>query len=190
MLSIGVLFVDVQKDFINPDGALYVSGAEKIKNELISTMKTAIKYNIDIAFTVDVHDGSESEMIENGGQFPKHCMSGTDGVEIIDELINILPEKYSIFSKSCYDIFDKECGSKDIYSWAEDKNMIYICGVATDYCVKAAVLGILNNKLCNSVFVVSNAICGINKETTEKAIVEMKTAGAMFTKLYFKEYDK
>ncbi|GAX61742.1 amidases related to nicotinamidase [Candidatus Scalindua japonica] len=51
--------------------------------------------------------------------------------------------------------------------------------MATDYCVKAAFLGLL--KRGYNVSLVTDATRGITKEGEEKAFKQMKDAGAVFT---------
>ena len=54
-----------------------------------------------------------------------------------------------------------------------------VYGVATDYCVKAAVLGM--QKLGVQCYVVEDAIKGITPESSRAALEEMAAAGAKFT---------
>ena len=53
-----------------------------------------------------------------------------------------------------------------------------VFGVATDYCVKAAVLGLLQRGY--NVCLVTDATKAITKEGEEKSLNEMKDAGAVF----------
>ena len=48
--------VDTQYDFMNPDGALYVPGAETILPNLKSLQEIATKLDIPIVHTKDWHD--------------------------------------------------------------------------------------------------------------------------------------
>jgi len=52
----------------------------------------------------------------------------------------------------------------------------WVYGVATDFCIRAAVLGLC--RLGITTYVFENAIAGVNPETTEVAIKEMRAAGA------------
>ena len=176
-------FIDVQKDFMNSDGALYVPNAESIKGNIKKILKFAQEYNLPIFFTQDQHDGSEPEMANNGGPFPLHCMKGTTGAE------NIIDTQARYFEKQCYDVFDGKYGNKNIAKWLQDEMVteVWMAGVATDYCVKAAALGIRKIKVGESqrqidVYIFDNAIMGVAPETTESAIKEMKEAGCHFVK--------
>jgi len=53
-----------------------------------------------------------------------------------------------------------------------------VYGVATDFCVKAAVLGMQKRGV--QCYVVEDAIKGVFPETTQKALEEMILAGAKF----------
>jgi nicotinamidase/pyrazinamidase len=169
--------IDSQSDFMNEDGALYVPDAEDIKPLLKKLTKLAKEEKITIVKTMDWHNGSEPEFIKNGGPFPFHCMQETPGSASIIET----SAKGAVrFEKQCYDVFDKKLGNKNIAGWLKDNNVTeaWVYGVATDYCVKAAVLGL--RKLGINTYVFENAIAGVDPLTTEEAIKEMKEAGAHF----------
>ncbi|MGH9801820.1 MAG: isochorismatase family protein, partial [Blastocatellia bacterium] len=54
-----------------------------------------------------------------------------------------------------------------------------VFGVATDYCVRACVLGLVEAGAC--VQVVEDAIRGVAAETTDQTFAEMRAAGVKFT---------
>ena len=59
-----------------------------------------------------------------------------------------------------------------------DAGRAVVFGVATDYCVKLAVLGLLKEGF--AVTVVSDAMAGVSPEAAELALAEMRDAGATF----------
>src|SRR4030043_1528975 len=80
--------VDCQKDFINPDGALYIKDAELIKSQLKYLTEYAKENNIRVINTADRHTENDTEISDKPDfkkTFPKHCMLGTDGLNFIDE---------------------------------------------------------------------------------------------------------
>ena len=84
------------------------------------------------------------------------------------------------------DVIDSKLGSPDIAKWIEEKKPteVWLAGVATDYCVKAAALGLRKRNI--EVYIFENAIKGVDeKETTVEAINEMKEAGCHFVKCKF-----
>jgi len=80
------------------------------------------------------------------------------------------------FEKQSYDVFTNPAISLFL-DFADVKEAI-VYGVATDYCVKAAVLGMQERGI--QCYVVEDAIKGVAHETTKKALDEMKAAGAQF----------
>lgn len=171
--------VDTQVDFMNEDGALYVLNAELIKASLSKLTEHALKNGITILATGDCHLEEDAELSRNGGLFPNHCMKDTYGATKISETLFQLNEG-ALFSKRCYDIFDEELGSIGFVNFLKEKNVTdaIVYGVATDYCIKAAVLGLLRMGI--SVTVVKDAIKGVEEISTTKALYEMKMAGAVF----------
>ena len=92
--------VDMLKDFINKDGALYSGDSSR---KIIPFVKEKIEEfhkNEDlVVFICDAHEEDDLEF----KMFPKHCVTNTEGAEIIDELpvlendIIIKKKRYSAF---------------------------------------------------------------------------------------------
>ena len=175
----GLVFVDVdtQNDFMNKDGALYVPGAEDIKNNIGILMDYAIDRKITVLKTHDYHTDEFVEFVDNGGPFPPHCVKHSSGVDCISET-DEYEDYIHLFEKNSYDVFDEEDGnpkfSQFILEHSVTKAVVY--GVATDYCVKAAVLGLRRHGV--EVLVVAEAIKGVSKDTTDEALREMREKGA------------
>jgi nicotinamidase/pyrazinamidase len=102
-------------------------------------------------------------------------MNGTPGAERIPETEDSLVEE---FEKQTYDVFTNSQIRGALQDYKVTEAVVY--GVATDYCVMAAVKGM--QKLGIQCYVVEDAIAGITPETTKQAIYEMKEAGAKFVK--------
>ncbi|MEK6827242.1 MAG: cysteine hydrolase family protein, partial [Nanoarchaeota archaeon] len=136
--------VDTQNDFMNKTGALYVPNAELIKPNLKLLTDFARKNKILIIGSVDRHFGTEEykeregELAKWGGPFPDHCMNGTFGQE---KILETNQENYQnlFFEKQSYDVFTNPTISAFLKESKIKESIVY--GVATDYCVKAAVLG-------------------------------------------------
>ena len=82
-----------------------------------------------------------------------------------------------IVESQTFDIFES-INTDRIVNTLDARNYV-VFGVATDYCVKAAVLGLL--KRGYNVSLVTDATKAITKEGEEKSLSEMKGAGAVFT---------
>src|SRR4051812_25407337 len=73
--------VDAQKDFMLPDGKLYVPGAEKLLPKIDRLVDLA---RTDRAFLVShgcFHPPNDPEF----ASFPPHCLTGTPGAEFVSE---------------------------------------------------------------------------------------------------------
>lgn len=172
--------VDTQNDFMNKDGALYVPDAESIKPNLALLTKYARANGIQVVGSVDKHFGTEEyrqkegELARWGGPFPDHCMTGTFGQKKIAETDNA---GSIIFEKQHYDIFTNH--SLEAYLKEKEVTEAVVYGVATDFCVKAAVLGMQQRGV--QCYVVKDAIKGVFPGPTNSALEEMLKAGAKFT---------
>jgi len=172
------VFVDVDTIGAFFDGNLPVPGANSLRPILKKLTKLSKEQKIPVLKFNDEHDGTEPEMKCNGGPFDIHALRDTEDAACIRETAN---KKAHIFTKQTYDVFDKTLGNKNVVQWIKDNNVTeaWVYGVATDWCIKAAVLGL--RKLGIKVYVFENAIMGIDEETTKEAIKEMRKAGANFT---------
>ncbi|WP_324734836.1 nicotinamidase [Thermococcus sp. SY098] len=170
-----LIIVDMQKDFM-PDGALPVPDGNKIIPKVEEYIKKFKEKGALIIATRDWHPPNHISFTEQGGPWPKHCVQNTEGAEFVVKL----PEDAIIISKA-----DKP--DKEAYSGFEGTNLaetlrkrgikkVYICGVATEYCVRATALDAL--KYGFEVYILKDAIKGINPEDEEKALKELEEQGA------------
>lgn len=189
MASRKMVFVDIdtQFDFMDPKGTLFVPGAPEITNNLTKLISYAQEKGVPIVASVDAHPEDDPEF----SQFPPHCVRNTPGQEKIPATLTqptmilsaskqdfSLPEKASsiVLEKIIFSIFGNE-NAETIFKTLDAENY-FVFGVATDYCVKAAVLGLLERGY--KVTVVEDAISGVTPETSLTALDEMKLAGAKF----------
>ena len=194
--------VDTQMDFMNKDGALYVPNAELIKPRLELLTNFAINNRILRIGSVDQHFGTEEYKEREGelkkweGIFPEHCINGTFGQKKISEtnpreiifhphfiddsinyeIFNIILTRNSnlFFEKQSYNVFTNPAISAFLEKANIKESIVY--GVATDYCVKAAVLGMQQRGI--QCYIVEDAIKGVFPESTKSALEEMINSGA------------
>lgn len=179
--------VDTQFDFMDPDGKLYVEGAERLVPNIKRLIDHAHAKDIPIISSADAHTRHDPEF----EQFPPHCVKGEPGQERIPatqvEGAVVVPAGKGKVSIACAPQMILEKQTLDVFSNPNTEAVLtelgaekfYVFGVATDYCVRTAVLGLRDRGY--SVVVVTDAIRGISKENAEKALEEMKTRGARFT---------
>jgi nicotinamidase-related amidase len=77
-----VVVVDMQNDFVKPDGQLVIPAAEATVPHLKQLLKTARSLGMYIVYTQDTHFEGDPEW----EIWPEHCRAESWGWEIIDEL--------------------------------------------------------------------------------------------------------
>ncbi len=177
-IKCALIVVDLQIDFC-PGGALGISAGDSIIpviNELIDIFHTN---GLPVIFSRDFHPADHMSFTDQGGIWPKHCVKGTKGSDF--HPILKIPSDARVISKAtkkdkeAYSAFD---GTELTQILRDDKiTCIIICGLATDYCVKATALDGIDEGF--RVIVVKDAVRGV--EVTEgdinKAFDQMKNAG-------------
>lgn len=178
--------VDTQIDFIRAHGRLAVPGAEAIVPALAQLTAYAHANNIRIVASADDHDVGHAEIVDADSAnwnttFPPHCMRGTVGQRKIPEttlrdpmLIEPVPfddgEVAALVRASDGDILLNKPGL-DVFRWnpnaadvleALSPDRVVLYGVATDFCVAAAVGGIRHLRPTAELVVVSDAIGAID----------------------------
>ncbi len=162
--------IDTQYDFIMPDGALYVKSAETIIPNLKLLTEFALQNRIKIFASADSHPDDDPEF----KQFPPHCLTGSAGNRKIKETyipdavvvryyeskpeVNFENINGLIFTKNTFDVFSNPYVDEFLSELKPDK--IYLYGVATDYCVKAAAESLLNRGY--PVTLITDAVKAVN----------------------------
>jgi nicotinamidase/pyrazinamidase len=183
-----LIIVDVQKDFL-PGGALAVPNGDRVI-PVINRLQKAFKVQVA---THDMHPPKHISFASAYGMkpfefgplgemiWPDHCVAGTTGAQIHPD---VLPGVQAFFAKGTHPDWDSYSGFYDreeigtglaLYLREKGVGEVYICGLATDYCVKATALDAV--KLGFKTHVVLEACAGVATETTDAAVEEMKTAG-------------
>lgn len=170
--------VDTQIDFIEPQGKLYVQGAEEIKPTLRRITQFAREKSLIVVNTADFHHEDSAELSENPdfiNTFPMHCMAGTAGAEFIKETVpkkyividwdkdynlkNVLSEidyhRNIVIRKDAFDVFKGNRYSEQILNLLSPETVV-VYGVATNVCVNDAVIGLA--KRGENVIVITDAI--------------------------------
>ena len=168
--------IDTQFDFMNPKGALYVPDAEDIIDNIKKLFDYAKERKIKILSSTDAHTVDDPEF----KLFFPHCVKDTPGNQKIDASTckdNIVIENIEqditesmldhdqiIIEKQSYDIFGNTNIDKVIIQLYASDYVVF--GVATDYCVKLAVLGLLRRGY--KVTLVTDAVKAITQERKKK----------------------
>lgn len=137
-----LVIVDCQKDFCNPDGSLYVPGADMVAKEIAAYLDWHYQNFDYITVIHDTHPANHCSFKENGGQWPVHCVKNTEGWRLHDAINDTL----SYRTNSCNRIIFIEKGTdpdREEYGAFEDslpheymrhcENIVV--GVAGEFCV-------------------------------------------------------
>jgi len=74
-----LIVVDVQNDFADPSGALYVRGGEEVVQVANREIERALAAGSPVFYTQDWHPPSTPHFAKDGGIWPVHCVAGTWG---------------------------------------------------------------------------------------------------------------
>jgi nicotinamidase/pyrazinamidase len=170
-----LIIVDVQNDFC-PGGALAVPQGD----EVIPTVNRLLKQRWLSVATMDWHPAEHCSFEPHGGPWPPHCVQGTTGAELHPELdaenIQLTVTKASHHDKDAYSGFD----GTELASILREKGIarVVVCGIATDYCVKATAHDALKEGF--EVVVLEDAVRGVevNPGDSQRALEELRKAGA------------
>jgi nicotinamidase/pyrazinamidase len=182
-----LIVVDVQNDFADPSGSLWVRGATRILPRINQEVEQARGAGATVVYTQDWHPPSTPHFAKDGGIWPVHCVAGTWGAELHPDLV-IAGEVIRKGSNgedgySGFTMRDPSSGA-EIPTPLEARlrqagiERVVICGLATDYCVNATALDA--RRLGFETVVLTRAIAAVNLKTgdEQRAISEMASAGA------------
>lgn len=184
-----LLVVDAQVDFC-PGGALGVSDGDGIIPVINRYVEEFVKNGDDVVYTRDWHPNDHCSFTYNGGMWPAHCIRGSAGAEFH----RLLDVRGPVFSKGMDSAHDEYSAAHDSrsplvrYLHAMNTTQIYVCGLATDYCVKQHVTDLMSSPISGgrwSVWVLTDAIAAVdvNDGDGARALETMVRAGAITTRI-------
>lgn len=191
MKNSALVVVDMLYDFI--DGSLACQNAENAVKETLKFIDSQTKghggedYEIldtfPILFVCDQHPADHSSFEAQGGNWPVHCVAGTHGGEIHKDLLPYAAEELT-FNKGCNKETEQYSGYEGMNNAEQslgeilelmDTTDVYVCGIATEYCVKNTAEDLL--KAGFKVHLLQNCLAYVEYEGQEKALKEMAAKG-------------
>ena len=160
-----LLVIDMLNDFVKPDGALPVPGAEDIVENINKLIKDFQGNDDLVVFVNDAHEVDDPEFMT----FPLLCVKGTPGAHIYPKIIG----NRNIIEKTTYSAFAET--NLDDYLIENQVECIFLCGVATDICLKAAAEGALVRNY--HVTIIEDASRGLTKQAHVSALEDMLRLG-------------
>ncbi len=200
--------VDTQHDFCHPDGALFVQGADALLPAFRALVTRAVETRTPIVGSVDSHAFDAWEFAgaalagPNGERpdFPAHCVKGTAGwlkvpgtmaartrfvpnVPVDDIVPFVAGAEMVLLEKEVYSLFANPNAEAVLSRLPAERFIVF--GVATDYCVRAAALGVVEwlakalstSARAGEVWLVADAIAAVDRVGGEKAVAECVARG-------------
>jgi nicotinamidase/pyrazinamidase len=182
----GLIVVDFQNDFADPAGSLSVSGGSSILPTINAEVAAATANGALVAYTQDWHPESTPHFARDGGIWPVHCVRGTWGAELHPELIVDGPrvrkgtngeDGYSGFTMR--DPVSGETTPTELEGLLRERDIatVVVCGLATDYCVKATALDAVRLGFETAILVDAIRAVDLRPGDGGEAIDEMTEAG-------------
>lgn len=191
MKDVALVVVDMLYDFI--DGSMACANAENAVAETVKYIEdkgSAAQDGDDVIvaafptmFVCDHHPSDHCSFTAQGGPWPPHCVQGTRGAEIHDDLKPYVEEALTFYKgyrkdSEQYSGFEgiNDAG-QSLYEVLDimDIHNVYVCGIATEYCVKNTCMNLL--KAGFNVYLLKDAIGYVEHEGHLKALEEMEKAG-------------
>lgn len=181
-----LVVVDVQNDFADPAGGLYVAGAERIVPVVNAEIAAARAAGAQVVYTTDWHPAATPHFVTGGGPWPVHCVKGTWGAELHAELT------------VDGDILRKGTGGEDGYSGfgmrepltgearttglaallrARGVSAVVVVGLAGDVCVQATALDAVRLGFATRVVRAATASVNLAEGDEDRAFAAMAAAG-------------
>ena len=169
-----LLIVDIQNDFC-PGGALAVAQGDEIIN---GTNRIMGGFDLVLA-SRDLHPAGSRHF----EKWPVHCVRGTHGAEFHPGLnisaVGCFLEKGTTLEDDGYSDFEATNLDLAGYLRSQAVTELYVCGLATDYCVKETVLDALRRGF--TTFVLEDCIKAVDLQPGdgERALKAMQQCGAI-----------
>ena len=186
--STALIVVDVQNDFADPKGSLYVKEGETIVPLVNAEIERARAAGAAVIYTQDWHPESTPHFQKDGGTWPVHCVKESWGAELHPALMVDGPivrkgsngeDGYSAFSMR--NPQSGETKPTELAGLLADAGVtrLVVVGLTTDYCVKSTVLDARQHGYPATV--IENAVRAVDLQPgdRERAVEEMLGAGAL-----------
>lgn len=190
--------VDTLYDFMHSDGKLYVGGSEEIIPAVEALTNFAHANGIPIVASADNHELTDAEISDTPDwkvTFPPHCIRGTAGQRKIEETklenpLVIEPDPQDaaalarrigrhtgdfLLHKRAVDVFSNANVPTLLRTLAPEAIVLY--GVATDFCNRYAVDGLLRELPGVDMYLVTDAVRAIVPEEGERLLATWEKRG-------------
>ncbi len=146
-----LLVIDVQNDFADPEGNLYVPGGEDVVPLVNEEVAAARARDAPVIYTQDWHPPRTPHFEADGGSWPVHCVQATWGAELHPRLT--VPDDAPVVKKgvdggdgySGFSVRDPVSGEESATELGKlldqaGVSRVVVTGLAGDVCVKETAL--------------------------------------------------
>ena len=190
-----LIVVDMQNDFADPRGALYVRGGEQVLPVANAEIAKARAAGALVVYTQDWHPPSTPHFAKDGGTWPVHCVRGTWGAALHRDLD--VPAEADDSGVTLRKVVRTGTGDEDGYTAFEASAVagepsrletllrehgverLVVLGLATDYCVRATTLDGLALGFAATVLAKGVRPVDLQPGDGDRALAEMRRAGAV-----------
>lgn len=189
--------VDTQFDFMQPEGKLYVPGAESITEKVSEVRKFALENGFSIIADIDWHSSEDQEISDSPDfrqTFPPHCMASSAGSERVGYLGH-LPIQYVRFdempAQALRTLIDKDQfhivirkKTIDVFSNPNTGKLVKLInprtlavfGVALDFCVYYVLRGLARYRDIK-LYLLKDAVKGLGSRPDNEIFEEFQKMG-------------
>lgn len=191
MTNCALVVVDMLYDFI--DGSLACQNAEEAVKQTLRFIDSRTEGNegaeneildtFPILFIRDHHPADHCSFKSEGGIWPSHCVAGTHGGDIHKDLQPYVVEELT-FDKGCDKTCEQYSGFEGVNNAGQslgevlellDTRDVYVCGIATEYCVRNTCEDLL--KAGFRVHLIKDALAWVDTESHMAALSAMSAEG-------------
>ncbi len=185
-----LIVVDLQNDFADPAGSLSVRGGADLVPAVNAEIERAAADGALVVLTQDWHPASTPHFAKDGGVWPVHCVADTWGAQLHPKLV--VPDDAARVRKGTngedgYSGFtmrdpttEQEIPTElDALLRARGVERVVVCGLATDYCVKATALDA--RRLGYETVLLTDAVGAVDLQAGDgaRAVDAMTAAGVL-----------
>jgi len=185
-----LIIVDVQNDFADPAGSLYVRGGEIVVERVNAEIELAVRERARVVCTQDWHPEHTPHFARDGGVWPVHCVAGTWGAELHPALL--VPDSTTVIRKgangedgySAFTMRDPVTGAtvptalEPLLREAAVTDVVVV-GLATDYCVKETALDARRLGFATTVLTDAVAAVDLQPGDGEAALAALRDDGVV-----------
>jgi nicotinamidase/pyrazinamidase len=184
-----LIVTDVQNDFADPNGSLYVRGSERLVPIVNREIDQASAAGALVVYSQDWHPESTPHFQKGGGIWPVHCVADTWGAAFhpaLDVIADAERLRKGTGGEDGYSVFtvrDLKTGREAptaLQRILQEHGVkrVVVVGLATDYCVKETALDA--RRLSYETTVVHDAVAAVNltENDGDQAMEQMEQAGA------------